>query len=77
MLDKLGHRPHRAGALVALRDVFLDHREREMAADRRDVRGLDAGIGEPATECFPEAVQCETRRQPGAARTSSSWGVGA
>jgi hypothetical protein len=55
MLDKLGHRPHRAGALIALRDVFLDHREREMAADRRDVRGLDAGIREPATERFPES----------------------
>jgi hypothetical protein len=34
-----------------------------VAADRRDVRGLDASIGEAATKRLSQAVQHEARRQ--------------
>jgi len=50
MLDQLCHRPHRAGLGVAFGNVLLHHRQGEVAADRRDVRGLDAGIGEVAAK---------------------------
>ena len=59
MLDKLGHRPDCAGLAVALGDVLLHHRQGHVAADSRDVGGLDTGIGEVAAKRLAQPVQGE------------------